>query len=178
MRIETKYREGLKHLMKKVPLDDINVVMLSESVKSNRQTFYYHFRDIGDVIEAIFLKEKVSPNNKPHDFDSLIKPLIAYINANRSFLLNISNSYLNDKIEQFFYSYFYQKTIAYLKAYKNEQVLNYQNYIARYIASIFSKEMAYWLNNSNKEKANHLIKRLTPIWNYFVDQYPVNGKKL
>lgn len=176
MRIETKYREGLKHLMKKVPLDDINVVMLSSSVKSNRQTFYYHFRDIGDVLESIFLKEKIPSNSKPHDFDSLIKPLIAYINANRSFLLAVSNSYLSDKIEQFFYSYFYQKTLQYLKAYKNEQVLTYLNYISRYIASIFSKEMAYWLNNSNKEKQTQLIKRLSPIWTYFVDQYPLHSK--
>ena len=175
MRIETKYREGLKHLMKKVPLDDINVVMLSNSVKSNRQTFYYHFRDIGDVLESILLKEKISSSAKPHDFDSIIKPLIAYINANRSFLLSISNSYFNDKIEQFFYSYFYSRTLQYLKTYKNEQVLTYLNYISRYIASIFSKELAYWLNN-NKEKQSQLIRRLTPIWNYFINQYPVHGK--
>ena len=59
MKIESKYQEGLKKLLKEKPLDEINVVMLCDAIKSNRQTFYYHFRDISDVVESILLKEKI-----------------------------------------------------------------------------------------------------------------------
>ena len=171
MRIETKYREGLKELMKTTPLDEINVVMLSKSVNSNRQTFYYHFRDISDVIEAIFLKEKVARNKKAIDFDSIIKPLIAYINANETFLKAVAYSFASDKLEQYFYSYFYQKTLDYIKIHHPGNVLAKSNYVARYIAAIFSKEMVYYLSNSGKEKSSHVIKRLSPIWNYLTEQY-------
>ncbi len=171
MRIEVKYREGLKQLMKSMPLDEINVVMLAKSINSNRQTFYYHFRDISDVLEAIFLKEKIGANKRVIDFDSIIKPLIAYINANESFLKSVANSFASEKVEQFFYSYFYQKSFEYIKNQHSENILNKANYVSRYIAAIFSKEMIYYLQDPSKEKSSHVIKRLTPIWNYLTDQY-------
>ena len=59
MKTETKFQEGLKALLKTKPLDEINVIMLCDYVKSNRQTFYYHFRDISDVVDSTFLKAKV-----------------------------------------------------------------------------------------------------------------------
>ena len=68
MKIETAYQEGLKKLIKEKPLDEINVVMLCEECNSNRQTFYYHFRDISDVVESIFLKAKVGYAKKLLDY--------------------------------------------------------------------------------------------------------------
>ena len=55
MRTEAKYRLGLIELLKEKSLEDINVVLLCDYVKSNRQTFYYHFRDIADVVDSTFL---------------------------------------------------------------------------------------------------------------------------
>lgn len=180
MKIETKYRDGLKTLMKTTSLDEINVVMLCEHVKSNRQTFYYHYRDLSDVVESIFLKERIGYGTKIYDFDNIIKPLIAYINSNNHFLLAVASSFACDKLENFLYSYFYQKTTQYLKnAGKFEDINNADlQAIIRYICSLFSNEMFYWLTNKNKEKQTHLHKRLTIIWNYFVEEYPHKVKGL
>ncbi len=173
MKIEAKYREGLRQLMKTTPLDEINVVMLSSHVKSNRQTFYYHYRDISDVVESILLKERVGYGVRPYDFENIIKPLIAYINANHQFLIAVANSFASDKLEQFYYSYFYQRTIQYLKYTRKDELnsMPVNNQIVRYIASLFSKEMNYWTLNKRKEKPLHLQRRLTLIWFYFIDTY-------
>ena len=53
MKTEQIFQEGLRTLLKQKPLDEINVIMLCDFVKSNRQTFYYHFRDISDVVDVV-----------------------------------------------------------------------------------------------------------------------------
>ena len=45
--------QSLKHLMEQKPLEKITVVDISEDCGVNRQTFYYHFQDIYDLIEWI-----------------------------------------------------------------------------------------------------------------------------
>ena len=69
MKTEQRFQEGLKTLLKTRPLDEINVIMLCDYVKSNRQTFYYHFRDIADVVDSTFLKAKVGYAKKLFFFD-------------------------------------------------------------------------------------------------------------
>ena len=174
MKIEIKYREGLKELMKKMPLEDINVVMLCDYVKSNRQTFYYHYRDIADVIELIFLKERVAYGVKVFSIENVVKPLIAYVNSNHQFLYAVAISFASDKLENFYYSYFYQQTLKYFKHVGLDQRLSANNLrdIGRYISSLFSKEMVYWTVNKRSEKQADLQKRLTVLWNLFIDKYP------
>ena len=94
MKIEAKFQLGLIKLIKEMPLDEINVVLLCEHVKSNRQTFYYHFRDISDVVESIFLKEKNTFKMRFKNFDEVIKQLVAYANKKYSFLYGINKSHL------------------------------------------------------------------------------------
>ena len=43
--------QSLKHLMEQKPLEKITVVDISEDCGVNRQTFYYHFQNLIDVIE-------------------------------------------------------------------------------------------------------------------------------
>ena len=162
MRIETRYQEKLKKLLKEKQLDEINVVMLCDAVKSNRQTFYYHYRDISDVVESILLKENIGYGKKLFDFESVVKAAIAFVNANYSFLNSIYNSYASEKVTSYFYSYFYQKILAIQKMDKK-----IGNDSVRYMCNLFSNELVYWIANKRKESQNNLIKRLQVIWNYF-----------
>ena len=45
------------HILKNKPLDRITVKDICEQCEINRNTFYYYFRDIYDVLEAIFEDE-------------------------------------------------------------------------------------------------------------------------
>lgn len=173
MRIETRYQEGLKKLLKEKPLDEINVVMLCDSVKSNRQTFYYHYRDISDVVESILLKEKIGYGKKLYDFESISKAAIAFINSNYSFLNSIYNSYASDKINSYFYSYYYQHIIT---IQKNDKKINSD--CVRYMCNLFSNELAYWIANKRKESQGNLLKRFNVIWGYFTKQYRLDLQRL
>lgn len=178
MRIETKYREGLKHLMKEKPLDEINVVMLCDKVKSNRQTFYYHYRDLSDVIESMFLQERVGYGVRLYDFESIIKPLFSYINSNFNFLYAVANSFASDNLESFFYTHIIQKSGLLLKQVKSDEQFNQLDnlHVNRYVASLISKELVFWILNKRKEKQTLLLKNFKVIWNYFTNVYPKEAK--
>lgn len=48
---------SLKKMMEKKPLSKITVTDLAQECGINRHTFYYHFRDIYDLVQWIFLSE-------------------------------------------------------------------------------------------------------------------------
>ncbi len=64
MKTEHRLAETLKSLMSEVPLDSISVTMLSERCHINRQTFYYHFHDIYDLLTLVFLDERSHQHKK------------------------------------------------------------------------------------------------------------------
>lgn len=166
MKTENKFQDGLKQLISDRPLEEINVIMLCEKVDSNRQTFYYHYRDISDVVDSIFLKEKIGHGKKLMDYEPILKEMVNYINSNFKFIESINKSYASDKFESFLFSYFYTKIGFLLKDRKYSGID-----ICRYISCLSSKELALWVSSKRKEKAIILQKRLTTIWHYLVNQY-------
>jgi AcrR family transcriptional regulator len=55
MKTEYRFAEALKEMMSEVSLDSISVTSLCKKCKVNRQTFYYHFHDIYDLLALVFL---------------------------------------------------------------------------------------------------------------------------
>lgn len=173
MKTEQRFQEGLKNLLKSKPLDEINVIMLCDYIKSNRQTFYYHFRDISDVVDSTFLKAKVGYGKKLLDYEPILKEMINYISTNYQYVSQINKSYASDKLYSFFFSYFYLKVGNLLK---NHNYVGQE--ITRYISVLSSQELIFWISNKRKEKNVMLIKRLNTIWRYLVTQYQSDLKRV
>ena len=168
MKTESKYREALKELILTKPLEEITVQVLCDKVNTPRQTFYYHFRDIYDVINSIILEEKIDRSNEIK-IQSIIKNTITYTNKNFQFLYSLMNSYAKDLIIEFYYSHFYKKIGENLKKAKAP----YANDINRYLSNLFSKEFCYYISTKKREKSSVLTKRLMIIWGLFTVDYPV-----
>lgn len=172
MKTETKYRKGLKELIEERPLNEINVVMLCDYVKSNRQTFYYHYRDISDVIENIFLQERITSGRKPTSFSMVTHNVINYINSNYHFLSEVAKSFASEKLSEFLYSFYYKSLLSIY----NKLDKNYST-IIRYISTISLKELMFWISTRRKEKQSNLVKRLEVLWDYLYLKYEGDLKK-
>ena len=166
MKIEHVFQDGLKQLINEKPLEDINVTMLCDLVDSNRQTFYYHFRDISDVVESIFLRDINLIGKRTNDYESVLKEMINYINNNYKFVEAINKSYASEEFNSFMYSYFYMKIGVFLK---NHDYTGID--IVRYISVLTAHELVFWVASKKKEKSALLQKRLNTIWRYLVNQY-------
>ena len=86
---------ALKKLLELKPIDKITVKDLVEECGVNRQTFYYHFDDVYDLLEWVFEEDanRVLPQEIHYDeWRENVVLFFRYLYDNRSFVLNIFNS--------------------------------------------------------------------------------------
>ena len=92
-------KEALGNALKKMlsikPIDKITVKDLVEECGVNRQTFYYHFDDVYDLLEWVFEEDanRILPDEIYYDqWRENVLLFFRYLYENRSFVLNIYNS--------------------------------------------------------------------------------------
>ena len=86
---------ALKQMMTVKPMDKITIKDLVEICGVNRQTFYYHFDDVYDLLEWVFEEDanRVLPREVVYEHwreDVFI--FMQYLQDNSSFTLNVYNS--------------------------------------------------------------------------------------
>ena len=70
----------LFELLNEKPLAKITVKDIVERCGVNRNTFYYHFRDISDVVESALLREVDNAFEHPVEVDSMLECLEVLVN--------------------------------------------------------------------------------------------------
>lgn len=86
---------ALKKMLTVKPIDKITVKDLVEECGVNRQTFYYHFDDVYDLLEWVFEEDanRILPDEIFYDeWRENVMLFFRYLYENRSFVLNIYNS--------------------------------------------------------------------------------------
>jgi AcrR family transcriptional regulator len=86
MTTEAKFKYALKDMMLSTPLAEINVTVLCEKCGCHRQTFYYHYQDIYDLLAAIFLNEKIEELDNATDVKQMLYSFLSYTKAEFRFL--------------------------------------------------------------------------------------------
>ena len=87
--------DALKKMMAVKPIDKITVNDLVETCGVSRQTFYYHFNDVYDLLEWVF--EEDANANLPREvvYDNWKRDVtlwFKYLHENSAFALNVYNS--------------------------------------------------------------------------------------
>ena len=86
---------ALKEMMSVKPIDKITVKDLVEICGVNRQTFYYHFDDVYDLLEWVFENDanKVLPSEIVYEhWREDVLMFFEYLYKNSTFALNVYNS--------------------------------------------------------------------------------------
>jgi len=100
---EAKFKYALKEMMQTQQLENINVTALCKKCGVHRQTFYYHYQDIYDLIAAIFLNEDLSELEAAKDVKGVLRALLRYVFNNFSFLCSTYNSAARDLTDDFLF---------------------------------------------------------------------------
>lgn len=101
---------ALKQMMEIKPIGKITVKDIVEICGVNRQTFYYHFDDVYDLLEWIFEEDanRVLPSRVIYErWREDVMIFFEYLYDNRAFALNVYNSgsrlymlkYLNERLK-------------------------------------------------------------------------------
>ena len=86
---------ALKQMMAVKPIDKITVKDLVEICGVNRQTFYYHFDDVYDLLEWVFEEDanRVLPHKVVFEhWQEDVMIFMKYLQENAAFTLNVYNS--------------------------------------------------------------------------------------
>ena len=100
---EAKLKHALKDMLNTMPLEKINVTALCKKCGCHRQTFYYHYQDIYDLVAAICLNDDLSAVDEAKDAKGVILGFLDYIEENFSFLRAAYNSAAKDLIDDFIF---------------------------------------------------------------------------
>lgn len=104
---QTKYAlaDALKELMVQKPIDKITIHDLTERCGIRRQTFYYHFQDVYDLLRWMFQEEAVALLEQHKGtllWQEGLLQLFHYIEDNRAVCLCALQSVGRDHLKRFF----------------------------------------------------------------------------
>ena len=97
---------SLKKLLEQKPLDKITVTDIAEDCGVNRQTFYYHFQDIYDLVEWIYTSEATAAIGGKKTYDTWQEGFLhifQYVLDNRAFVTRTYHSLSREHLESYLY---------------------------------------------------------------------------
>ncbi len=149
MTTEAKFKYALKEMMLTQPLGAINVTALCAKCDCHRQTFYYHYQDIYDLLAAIFLNENIPGILEAATAKDALTALLLYAEDNLGFLRSSYNSAGHDLVDDFFYNKIMTKLFSLLTQ-GNKYGLTRDGYrnVARRYAKVVGDEFGYGFKDS------------------------------
>lgn len=96
--------QALKAMLQTRPLDKITVKELVEHCGVNRQTFYYHFQDIYDLLGWIYRTEALQAiqNNRSYEtWQQGLLLILRYVASNQALCMNTYRSLGREHLEAF-----------------------------------------------------------------------------
>lgn len=162
---KTALEASLKKLLLKKPLDKITIRDLTEDCGISRMTFYYHFKDIYDLVEWICYEDAAQALQGKKTYDTWQEGLLQVFEAvmeNRPFIMNVYHSLSREQIE----SYLFRLTHDLIMGVVNEKSQGMQlsdtdkNFIADFYKYSFVGIMLDWIKQGMKENYHEIVNYL------------------
>ena len=158
--------QSLKRFLLKKPLDKITIKDLTDDIGISRMSFYYHFKDIYDLVEWSCAEDsaKALAGKKTYDtWQEGFLQIFESVRDNKPFIMNVYRSVNRKQIE----FYLYQSTYNVLMNVINEESKNInvqeedKKFIADFYKYAFVGLMLDWIEADMKEDENILIDKLS-----------------
>ncbi|MDR3645247.1 MAG: TetR-like C-terminal domain-containing protein [Clostridia bacterium] len=159
---------SLKKLLIKKPLSKITINDFVEDCGITRQTFYYHFADIYDLIEWIFTSEATMALNGEKTYDTWQEGFLnifQYVQDNKAFVTNTYHSISREQLERYLYNETYNLLIGVVeeKAAGLSIKAEDKQFIADFYKYGFTGLMLEWIRTGMKEEPSLIIERLDTL---------------
>lgn len=173
MKTERRFAEILKTMMSEQPLDTISVSLLSKKCHVNRQTFYYHFHDIYDLLMVVFLNEKIPNINECKNLRSMLACIFDYYTSNRMFIDATLESAGKDLFSEFIFNNCYQCFMRLIQQYsegKNVTATEKKSIVRFYAYGVSNSVINYFASHKNKN-----LRDLENLFLFLEDRFLKKG---
>ena len=166
----TKYaiEASLKKLLLQKPLDKITISDITEDCGISRMTFYYHFKDIYDLVEWICLEESRRALEDKKTYDTWQQGFLQILEAvrdNKPFILNVYHSISREQIELYLYKLSYDLLINVVEEKSQGMSIRPEDkqFIADFYKYAFVGLTLDWVRHDMKEDPQVMIDHLTKL---------------
>lgn len=159
---------SLKNLLLKKPLEKITINDIAEDCGINRMTFYYHFKDIYDLVEWSCVEDatKVLEGKKTYDtWQQGFLQIFEAVLENKPFIMNVYHSVSREQVEIYLYKLTYDLMIGVVEELAAGMAVRDEDkkFIADFYKFAFVGLMLDWVRNGMKEDPQLIIDCLASL---------------
>lgn len=159
---------SLKNLLLKKPLDKITINDITEDCGINRMTFYYHFKDIYDLIEWCCVEDAKKALEGKKTYDTWQQGFLQIFEAvldNKPFILNVYHSVSREQVEIYLYKLTYDLLIGVVE--EKSAGMNVREEDKKFIADFYKYAfvglMLDWVRHDMKGDPHRIIENLSVV---------------
>jgi probable dihydroxyacetone kinase regulator len=162
---KAKLADSLKDLMKKTPFRKITIQNVTDHCGLNRQTFYYHFKDMYDLLRWIYQNEIFRDFGLDRNWKNTLLTTLKYAKKNKVFLRNTVRSLRKESIERFLYPFVFKWASRVFDEACSGLFIRQEdrNFLVKFFSHAFLDAILIWIGNGMPESESHLLQRVTMI---------------
>ena len=159
---------SLKKMLLKKPVDKITITDITDDCGINRMTFYYHFKDIYDLIEWSCEEDALKALDGKKTYDTWQQGYLQILKAvldNKLIILNVYNSVSREHIENYLYKITYKLMIDVVEEKSNGMSVKAEDkeFIANFYKYAFVGMTLEWIKNGMKTVPEQMIDHLNTL---------------
>lgn len=160
--------QSLKNLLLKKPLTKITVGDITDDCGINRMTFYYHFKDIYDLVEWSCLEDAKRALDEKKTYDTWQQGLLQIFKAvqeNKPFILNVYRCVHREQVEKYLQPLVDQLLLNVI----NEEAAGItvrdedKQFIAQVYSYMFIGLMLDWIKDDMREDPQQIVENLSKL---------------
>ena len=157
--------ESLKRLLLKKPLDKITITDITTDCGISRMAFYYHFKDIYDLVEWSCVEDGTKALQGKKTSESWTEGLTQIFEAvleNKPFIMNVYRNVDRERIENYLFKLTYDLIVGVVE--EKSKGLNITEEDKKFIADFYKYGfvgiMLEWIMEGMKENIEDLVRMM------------------
>ena len=166
----TKYalETSLKKLLLQKPVDKITISDITNDCGISRMAFYYHFKDIYDLIEWVCLEDarRALQGKKTYDtWQEGLQQIFEAVIENKPFIMNVYRTLSREQIENYLFKLTHSLLIGVVEEKSAGLDITEEEmaFIADFYKYGFVGLVLEWIDKGMKEDPKQIIERLNAL---------------
>ena len=160
--------QSLKNLLLKKPLTKITINDITDDCGINRMTFYYHFKDIYDLVEWSCLEDAKRALDEKKTYETWQQGLLQIFEAveeNKPFILNVYHCVHRELVEKYLQPLVDQLLLDVINEEVGDMTVRDEDkqFIAQIYSYIFIGLMLDWIKDNMRADPQTIVNRLTKL---------------
>lgn len=163
-------REVFVQMLNKKPLDKITVKDIAEKCDINRNTFYYHYADIYEILSEIFEREiqrVIKEYNETLSWEESFLVAARFALENKKAIFHVYHSMRREELEDYIYEVSGNIMMSYIEriSKKISASSGDKKLIATFYQSALTEMVLRWIGGGMKGNPEKIIRRIGQLFN-------------